>query len=136
MQVWAAESTVSGHTFTVLLSALLEAPSSFALGEAVAVESNSTSSLIRGPAAVPLHPSDEFSFALWNIAPVGKRSGWAVLGEVTTKWVGVSPARVTSITDSTTGVRVLARGAAGEHVVMSFAPPAPSAAAQARLSCM
>jgi len=116
-------STVSGYTFTVLLAAKLDTAASYQLGAMVAVEANTTSTFVRGPFALQLPPSNEFTFTLWNMAPVSEVSGWALLGEVSTKWVGVSPARVSAIDHHKEGLRVLVKGMAGEKVTMLFAPP-------------
>lgn len=90
----------------------------------VAVEANSTHRFTRlGAGGLSLPPNGELDFRLWNLAPV-ERNGWALLGEVAHKWVGVSPARVTAVDASSSGgMEVAVRGAAGERVTMSFAPP-------------
>ena len=62
---------------------------------------------------------------LWNVAPV-EANGWAFLGEVGTKWVGASSARVTGIIATAYDLRVTVRGAIGERVELKFAPPAPA----------
>ena len=124
-EVWTADTTVSGQTHTVLFAANNNA-GSFELGKSVAVEANSTGAFVRGPAALPLPASDEFTFGLWNVAPVGA-SGWALLGEVATKWVGVSPARVTAISEAATTMSVRVKGAAAEKVTLLFAPPTGTA---------
>ena len=63
---------------------------------------------------------------VWHLAPV-HASGWALLGEVSTKVVAVSPARFVRIEGAAPrGMRVHVRGGAGERVVVAFAPPTAS----------
>ena len=67
--MWRADSTVSGQTHTVLFAAKNEAMTTFELGKQVAYEANGT--FTRGPGMLTLPASDEYTFGLWNIAPVG-----------------------------------------------------------------
>ena len=62
----------------------------------VGVEANS-SALARVSSASPLRlgPAALADFQVWNLAP--DTGGWALLGESSTKWVGVSAARFTSV---------------------------------------
>ena len=138
-EVWSADTTISGRRFSVVLTANLSAPYTLSPGELgyendaalVATEANSTSRFVRlgaggGKPGLQLAPCGVLDFALWNIAPV-EPNGWAVLGEVRNKWIGVSTARITSVTSS--GPNKLAatvKGKGGEEVEIAFAPPTTS----------
>jgi len=131
-EVWFADTAVSSRRFGVLLAARVSAATAVSQAQfgyapgasVVAVEANSTHRFTRlGAGGLSLPPNGELDFRLWNLAPV-ERNGWALLGEVAHKWVGVSPARVTAVDASSSGgMEVAVRGAAGERVTMSFAPP-------------
>ena len=69
--VWAAASSVSHMTFTVLLAADLARSQTYQLDKVVAVESNTTDTFVKGPASLLLPPSNRFTFQVWNIAPIG-----------------------------------------------------------------
>ena len=189
-EVWAADTTVSGRTFSLVFAANLSAAYSLSareLGYAaatqlVATEVNasvggatsfvrfghlmasgnsvgnssrdadvSASSVSSSPASAraAFHPTPAsgdvplqlrangvFDFSLWNVAPV-ERNGWALLGEVAGKWVGVSQARVTSVSSgsrtsltaasaaaaTSTWLEATVKGSGGEVLEFAFAPP-------------
>ena len=140
-EVWFAPSVVSGRRYGVLLSATLSSPYALAPSELgydtadlaaglVAVESNATTAPRAFSATAPLalSASGKYDFELWNLSP-REANGWALLGEVGTKWVGVSPARVQSISSDGGELSALIRGAPEEVVSFAFAPPAAAAAA-------
>ena len=80
-----------------------------------------------GGGGLHLAANDMFDFALWNVAAVDAASGWALLGEVRHKWVGVSPARVTAIATGAGphgSMAATVRGAPNESIELAFAPPA------------
>jgi len=150
-QLWAAPTTLSGRRFVVVFSARLTTPTTVApaalgygghtatFGGLAAVESNLSARIVAVDARHPLAlaPCGEYDFAVWNLAP-RETNGWALLGEVATKWVGVSTARFAAL--ASPGVRidpksgdpahisVDLRGKPGERVVVGFAPPLASGA--------
>ncbi len=137
-EVWFAETELSSRRYGVLFSAQLTQPATIhpkELGYApyaalVAIEANSTSRIIRiggygrNPSSLDIPKCGSYDFGVWNFAPV-EANGWALLGEVTSKWVGVSASRFVSVASeaSSTSLRVGVRGAEGEVVEVSFAPP-------------
>jgi hypothetical protein len=137
-EVWFAETELSSRRYGVLFSAQLNQPAEIPLAELgyasgaplVAVEANSSSRVTRlgrggkHPSSLSLAKCATYDFAVWNVAPM-EANGWALLGEVTSKWVGVSASRFVSVTSeaSPATMRVGVRGAAGEVVEVSFAPP-------------
>ena len=94
----------------------------------VGVEANS-SALARVSSASPLRlgPAALADFQVWNLAP--DTGGWALLGESSTKWVGVSAARFTSVATTAAAagepgrLRATLRGVPGERVTVLFAGP-------------
>ena len=134
-EIWFAPSVVSGRRYGVLLSAVLKAPYGIkpeTLGypagyELVAVESNASSTAVVVSAASPLSlmASGKYDFSLWNLSP-REPNGWALLGEVGSKWVGVSPARVQQVYYADTQLTVTVRGAVSETVSIAFASPGSS----------
>ena len=133
------------HQFTTLLSADLKkaydvTPADLGYSDGtslVAIEANSSTPVLFGassaasasasatkPSALPLSSSDAFTFQVFHIAPIFD-NGFALLGEATSKWVGVSPSRFSDIRTYTDkgaafAVRVTLSGAAGEEVAVSF----------------
>ena len=63
-----------------------------------------------------------YDFVLYNFAERFS-NGWALLGEVKEKWVGVSKARMESITASDSDVTVVVKGSPKEMVTLTFVPP-------------
>jgi len=146
-ELWAATTMLSGRRFIVLFGARLDAKTTVtpaalgyedglpAFSGLAAVEANTTSVIREVDASLPLElsPCADLDFQLWNLSP-RERNGWALLGEVSYKWVGVSTARFSALTtgpgshvDLETGheadISVDLRGKPGEGVVVSFAPP-------------
>ena len=94
----------------------------------VAVEANTTGVARSFDQAntVPLRSRGEWDFQLWTIAPRNNH-GWAFLGEVGTKWVGVSQRRFVSIEAATSdGLLVHCRGISGERIQLLAVPPGSS----------
>ena len=137
-EVWFADTSVSGRRYGVVLAARLRHPYTMDLADdfgfdaaavaagMVAVEANTTSTLAANLAAngkLSLQPNGEWDFGLYNLAP-REANGWALLGEVSGKWVGVSAARVQRV-ESTTDrpLDVYVHGTPGEKVTLTFAPP-------------
>jgi len=86
------------------------------------------------PLALAAAP-DPHDWSLHHIAPVFA-SGWAFLGEPA-KLVPVSTWRVAAVADTGAGVRVDARGDAGEAVTLAFARPEGAGAwAVVELKCV
>ena len=90
----------------------------------VAVEANATTAPVTVSDAAPLRVAacDELDFELYNLAP-REANGWALLGEVASKWVGVSLARFSALAADGTALSVTVRGSVGEVVDVAFAPP-------------
>jgi hypothetical protein len=132
--VWSATSLVGGLRFTVLLVARLRAPGELRPsdlgidhgGPLVAVESAAPREAVTFTAMKPLalKRCGKTDFRLWNISPL-HTSGWALLGEVATKWVAVSPARFIRVDSAPGGMRVVMRGSTRVSVSRSplVAPP-------------
>lgn len=150
--VWWAPSVVSGRTYGTLLVANLKAnyalpavellepsyapPSVGGIGrrgggnsgaaaaQLVAVEANATGALASwgGDKPLALKACGRYDFQLFNVAP-RETNGWALLGEVATKWVGVSPARFSNVAADTAGISAVVKGSHGEQVNVAFAKP-------------
>ena len=58
-------------------------------------------------------------FNFWQVSPVDAL-GWAVLGEASSKWVGVSNKRIIQMQESADGPELRVRGAPSEMVEFSF----------------
>ena len=58
---------------------------------------------------------DRYDFNFWQLSPVGEL-GWAVLGEASSKWVGVSNKRIVEMLDGSDGPQLRVRGAPNEVV--------------------
>jgi len=149
-EVWWAPSVVAGRTYGALFVANLTAdhkltPDELRLGlgahQLVAVEANASGVAVGWgaegetgggggavppppppPLPLPLRACGRYDFQLWSVAP-REASGWALLGEVSTKWVAVSPARFVSVSASDDELAATIRGASGEAVEVAFAAP-------------
>jgi len=150
--VWWAPSVVSGRTFGALLVANLKADYALpaaellepsyarppvgglgrrgggtggaAAAQLVAVEANATGTLASwgGDTPLALKACGRYDFQLFNVAP-REANGWALLGEVAAKWVGVSPARFSDIVADAAGISAVVKGSQGEQVSVAFAKP-------------
>ena len=130
-EIWFADTSVSGNRYGVLFAARLKKKYQvdvfkdlgFDVQNFVAVEANTTNVLTTlNLGKLTLSANGLYDFALFNFAERFS-NGWAVLGECKEKWVGISKARVQSITATDTGVTVAVRGAPNEIVTLTFAPP-------------
>ena len=143
-ELWFADTDVSGSRYGVLFAARLRKTYKvdvandlgFNLAKFVAVEANTTSTLTSAEfGKLSLSANGVYDFVLYNLAE-RLSNGWAVLGECKEKWVGVSKARMqsVSVTDTdATDVSVIVRGAPGETVTLTFAPPKGTSTVE--LSC-
>jgi hypothetical protein len=108
-QVWFAPSRVAGRTFGSLLVADLASDHQLMPAELglhgrladglLAVEANASSTavlwgvgLAGAPPPLPLRACGRYDFQLFSLA-AREANGWALVGEVGTKWVAASPAR-------------------------------------------
>ena len=97
-------------------------------GGFVAVEANCTgagATAVAVTAAKPLAlpATSKYSFELWSLAP-RMPSGWALLGECSSKWVPVSTRRFDDIADdSTAGLSARVKGPPGETVTVCAVAP-------------
>ena len=94
----------------------------------LAVDASAPHRVVPFSAASPLRlrRCGKVDFQLWQVAerPV---NGWALLGEVGSKTVAVSPARFRSVHAAADGsIRVIVRGSANERLAVAFAPPLPT----------
>ena len=135
-EIWFADSIVSGRRFGVVLAARLaqdyqiDILSDMGYDQTdvlVGVESNTTYNLYSGLSADThilklKQAASPFDFKIINLSP-REANGWAVLGEVNDKWVGVSPARFQSISSDDFGLDVVLRGTPGEKVTVNFVLP-------------
>ena len=130
-EIWFADTSVSGNRYGVMFAARLKKKYQvdvfkdlgFDVQNFVAVEANTTNVLTTlNLGKLTLSANGLYDFALFNFAERFS-NGWAVLGECKEKWVGISKARVQSITATDTGVTVAVRGAPNEIVTLTFAPP-------------
>jgi hypothetical protein len=132
-EIWFADTHVQDRRFGVLFAARLTAAHDvdavadlgFAATDAVvAVEANTTAALSAqfDGKALTLGPNGVYDFVLFNFG-VREANGWALIGEVRDKWVGVSNARVQHILSDATTLDVVVRGAPGELVTLTFAKP-------------
>jgi len=130
-ELWFADTDVSGSRYGVLFAARLSKTYKvdvandlgFNLAKFVAVETNTTSTLTSAEfGKLSLSANGVYDFVLYNLAE-RLSNGWAVLGECKEKWVGVSKARMQSVSVTDTDVSVIVRGAPGETVTLTFAPP-------------
>jgi hypothetical protein len=130
-EVWFADTTISNSRYGVLFAARLSKTYKvnvvndlgFNLRTFVAVESNTTDVLTATSfGQLILKPNDMYDFYLYNFANRFD-NGWAVLGEVSSKWVGVSEARMKSIEATATELNVIVKGAPNEKVTLSFVAP-------------
>ena len=129
-QIWFAETEVSGFRFGVLFATQVLNDYEVALTElgfedpVVAVESNTTDTLFAGINAqkktLTVPSCDDYDFQVINLASVDSQNGWALLGEVQDKWVGVSNARFVNIDSDSEGMTVTIRGTPNEEVTISF----------------
>eukprot|EP01047_Picozoa_sp_COSAG01_P058590 COSAG01_NODE_6921_length_3438_cov_10.682540_1_plen_403_part_00 len=123
-QVLAADSSSYSLTMAELLDEGEVAPA----GGFVAVEANSSTTsgtAVAVTSSVPLKlpRTDKFTFNIWSLAP-RLASGWALLGECTSKWVPVSTRRFENIVgDSSAGLSVLVKGPPTESVFVSAVAP-------------
>ena len=89
----------------------------------VAVEANSTTTLTPVEfGKLVLNENNLYDFVLFNFAE-RFANGWAVLGECKEKWVGISKARMQSISATDTDLTVVVRGEPNEMVTLTFVPP-------------
>lgn len=94
----------------------------------VAVEANSSQPgniavAVNASAPLELPRTDKSSFNVWSLAP-RLPSGWALLGECSTKWVPVSSQRFSDVVDdSVNGLSVKVRGPPSEIVQVSAVAP-------------
>ena len=98
-QILAAESGTYSLSIEELIDESEEPP---ALGF-VAVEANSsttgaTAVAVTAAAPLALPATDKWTFNVWSFSP-RMPSGWALLGECTSKWVPVSPQRFEDVED-------------------------------------
>ena len=98
-QILAAESGAYSLSMEELLDEREEPP---ALGF-VAVEANSSTTgaaavAVTAAAPLVLPATDKWTFNVWSFSP-RMPSGWALLGECTSKWVPVSPQRFEDVED-------------------------------------
>ena len=135
-ELWTAPTVLDGRTFIVVFAArmtegyaltateLRDAAGARSLPSMVAVEANATATPVTVSDAAPLRVAacDELDFELYNLAP-REANGWALLGEVAAKWVGVSLARFSALAADGTALSVTVRGSVGEVVDVAFAPP-------------
>jgi hypothetical protein len=123
-QVLAAASGAYTLTMAELLDEGEEAP---ALGF-VAVEANTSTTgakatAVTASAPLSLPATTEATFNVWTFCP-RLPSGWALLGECSTKWVPVSTQRFEDIVDdSVNGLSVRVKGPPKEVVEVSAAAP-------------
>lgn len=139
-ELWSAETEIDGRVFGVVFGAQIaadleltpalagldgasRAEQARALGY-VAVEANASSRALPFSASEPLRmrACGKADFQLWNVAP-REPNGWALLGEVRTKWVGVSSARFSAISSDEETVVTHMRGTPGERIIVGFVPP-------------
>jgi len=126
-EIWETSTDLSGHRFSVVMTAQLQADYSFDLnaeiglaGAYVAYEANATASLLLGN-ILPLKKCDRWDFQIWALAPT-LPNGITLLGEPD-KWVPVSQARFQNLayTDGDTkSASVTIKGAAGEMVNIAW----------------
>ena len=130
-EIWFAETLINDNRYGVLFAARLNRlykvnvvnDLGFNARTFVAVETNTTTVLTSTTfGELMLDVNDRFDFYFYNFAE-RMENGWAVLGEVTKKWVGVSEARMTSIVATETGVSCVVKGARNEIVTLTFVPP-------------
>ena len=132
-EIWFADTHVQERRFGVLFAARLAsahavdavADLGFAPTDGVvAVEANATSTLSArfDGRVLALRPNGLYDFVLFNFG-VREANGWALIGEVRGKWVGVSSARVQRIQSDAATLDVVVRGAPGESVTLTFAKP-------------
>ena len=73
--------------------------------------------------ALELPATSKSTFQLWSFAP-RLATGWALLGEISTKWVPVSTTRFENIADdSMLGLSARVKGPPGEKVHVSAVAP-------------
>ena len=118
-----ADAFVAMHAATGCAGAVTSAPGA-AAAQLVAVEANATSTLSArfDGRVLALRPNGLYDFVLFNFG-VREANGWALIGEVRGKWVGVSSARVQRIQSDAATLDVVVRGAPGESVTLTFAKP-------------
>ena len=123
-QILAADSGAYQMKMAELLDEGEQAPE----GGFVAVEANCTgagATAVAVTAAKPLAlpATSKYSFELWSLAP-RMPSGWALLGECSSKWVPVSTRRFDDIADdSTAGLSARVKGPPGETVTVCAVAP-------------
>ena len=93
----------------------------------VAVEANTSATgakatAVTGSTPLSLPATTEATFNLWTLCP-RLPSGWALLGECSTKWVPVSTQRFFNIDDSVDGLSVHVKGPPKEVVQVSATAP-------------
>lgn len=90
----------------------------------MAFEANSSSSVVRVNEKEPLRipRGDRWSFNYWTLSPV-LSNGFTFLGEAGTKWVAGSVDRFSKVTQTKSGLEVIAKGTAGEKVSLSWCAP-------------
>ena len=130
-EIWFADTTVSNSRFGVLFAARLGKTYKvdvvndlgFNLRTFVAVEANTTDVLTAASfGQLVLTANDMYDFYMYNFAN-RFTNGWAVLGEVSTKWVGISEARMKNIVATETDLTVIVKGAPNETVTLTFVAP-------------
>lgn len=122
-QILAADS----GQYELQLSELLDENEPVPPAGFVAVEANSS---ITGKVAVAVTKStplllpqtNKYTFNVWSLSP-RLPSGWALLGECTTKWVPVSSQRFEEVDDHGTGISAHVKGPPGEIVFVSAVAP-------------
>jgi len=131
-EIWFADTTISGSRYGVMFAARLKKKYQvdiyndlgFDVAKFVAVETNTTSTLTKKSfgGKLMLNENNLYDFVLYNFAERFS-NGWALLGEVKEKWVGISKARMESITASDSDVTVVVKGSPKEMVTLTFVPP-------------
>jgi hypothetical protein len=123
-QVLAAASGAYSLTMAELLDEGEEAPAQgFVAVEASASTTGARATAVTASAPLGLPATTEATFNVWSFCP-RLPSGWALLGECSTKWVPVSPQRFGDIVDdSTSGLSVRVKGPPKEVVQVSAAAP-------------
>jgi hypothetical protein len=143
-EIWKADSWIDGDEKTGLhfpqILAAASGPYSLDMtelldeGEAaspagfVAVEANSSHTgamavSVNASTPLALPKTDKSTFNLWSLAP-RLPSGWALLGECTSKWVPVSTRRFEDVADDVaSGLSVRVKGVPGETVFVSAVAP-------------
>ena len=79
-------------------------------------------------ACIPSMPNGTFASGLYVVAPVVH--GFALLGEVNSKWVTVSPNRFSALTITPAALTVVVSGPAGEQVTAAAVLPSGQVASQ------